>query len=58
MQQPIDDQASGARRPAPTAREGRSGQLALIRSLLAQTPEERLLGLRRAAAFFQAAKRG
>lgn len=37
--------------------EGRSGQRALICSVLAQTPEQRLLGLRRAAEFFGAARR-
>lgn len=37
--------------------EGRSGQLSLIRAVLAQSPEQRLEGLRRAADFFQRAKR-
>ncbi|HVM14198.1 MAG TPA: hypothetical protein VM287_07700 [Egibacteraceae bacterium] len=47
------DQAAASR----SAEQGRSGQLALIRAVLDQSPEQRLAGLRRASAFFTSAKR-
>jgi hypothetical protein len=42
---------------APDGPGAASGDLAAIRSLLAQTPDERFLGLVRAARFFAAARR-
>ena len=57
MEDPTELVANRSRVDQEEAPEAGGEHQPLIQELLRQTPEERLLGLRRAAAFFAAARR-